>query len=267
MIQILFNSGASLNLSDALANLGYLGTFTQQLPQQEIRLLVDTSAARTVILPATTDCPVRNVVITILDINGNALTKPITVNPTGGSGDTINGNSSQTINVPYGTASFSVLSTNAWYLQGGNLSGGGDTATFINFQIVIPNATALAMLADSSITFPFIPALGAGNIAEIATVYVSLTGGTVPFSATGSPLMRFNSTNDGLASGSISGITKVDLIGNALNQIIDFYGSDNVIKPSTAWLLSAAVSYTSPVGDCDIIVFGSYQVKNIIPAA
>ena len=76
MTQYLFNTGSTLNVSSIpeFANLN-----TQQLPMDEIRILVDTSIPRTVILPYSAIFPVRNVKITVVDITGNAGANNITV--------------------------------------------------------------------------------------------------------------------------------------------------------------------------------------------
>ena len=82
MTQYLFNTGSTLNVSSIpeFANLN-----TQQLPMDEIRILVDTSAPRTVILPYSALFPVRNVKITVVDITGNASGNNITVQASAGS--------------------------------------------------------------------------------------------------------------------------------------------------------------------------------------
>lgn len=124
MTQYVFNSGATLNVTSIpeFANLN-----TQQLPMEEIRILVDTSIARTVILPYSTLFPVRNVKITIVDITGNAATNNVTVQAsTGSPNDTIIGSSSFTMNTNYQASRFEVLNTNQWFAV--NASGGGGSS-------------------------------------------------------------------------------------------------------------------------------------------
>lgn len=133
MIQIDFNTGSSLNVMNALANLGVLqlGNTTEQLPQDEIRILVDTSIARQVILPPSINFPVGNAKITVVDITGNAATNNITVSCFSVS-DTINGAAVYLVNSNSESSRFEVLGANQYFTV--NASGGGSGST----GVVIP---------------------------------------------------------------------------------------------------------------------------------
>ena len=127
MTQYTFNTGATLNVSSIpeFANLN-----TQQLPMEEIRILVDTSIARTVILPYSTLFPVRNVKITIVDITGAASGNNITIQAsTGVPNDSINGSPSYLVTSNFGAIRLELLNANEWSVINVGAGGGGSALT------------------------------------------------------------------------------------------------------------------------------------------
>ena len=123
MIQHYFNTGTTL----IVANLELFQKFnTEQVMQDEIRILVDTSVARTVILPRITEFPVRNVRITVVDVTGSASGNNITVLASAGSpNDAINGSPSYTISSNFAANRFEPLDNNDWFVINVGSGGGG----------------------------------------------------------------------------------------------------------------------------------------------
>ncbi len=122
MTQYVFNVGSTLNVTaiPEFANLN-----TQQLPMEEIRILVDTSIPRTVVLPYSLLFPVRNIKVTVVDITGNAVSSNITVQASSGSPtDVISGASSFVINAAYQAVRFEILNTNQWDVINAGIGGG-----------------------------------------------------------------------------------------------------------------------------------------------
>lgn len=122
MLQYIFNTESVLNVT-SIPN--FLEINTAQLPQEEIRILVDTSIPRTVILPYSSVFPVRNVKITVVDTTGAAAANNITVQASAGSpNDAINGASSFLVNQAFQANRFELLNTNEWAVLNGGTSGG-----------------------------------------------------------------------------------------------------------------------------------------------
>ncbi len=126
MIQYLFNTGTTLNVV-ALPQWANLNT--EQIAVQEVRILVDTSVARTIILPYSALLPAtRNIQITVVDITGAASANNITVQASAGSpDDTINGTSTSVINQNFQANRYEFVSTNEWAIINASAGGGGGT--------------------------------------------------------------------------------------------------------------------------------------------
>ena len=130
MIQYLFNTGSSLDLATLSQT---LGLDTQEVMNDEIRILVDTSVARTVILPAISSAPVRNMKVTIVDVMGFAVAHNITIQGAIGTpNDAINGTSTFVINSAFGAFRFEPLDVNDWFTVNVGAGGGGGTALAVN---------------------------------------------------------------------------------------------------------------------------------------
>ena len=125
MLQYNFITGATLNVADLLVS-GYNG---QELPMDEIRILVDTSSPRTVILPASSTLPIHNIKITVVDATGNAGSNPITVLPA--AGDTIEGQSSVSVSNAYQPLRFEIMDSGIWSAVNFNAGGGGGSGIII----------------------------------------------------------------------------------------------------------------------------------------
>ncbi len=122
----MFNTGAVLNVS-TLPNFSNLNT--SQLAVQEIRILVDTSIARTIILPYSSSLPTtRNLQVTIIDVTGTASINNITVQASSGSpNDAINGTSTSVINQNFQANRYEFVSANEWAVINASAGGGGGT--------------------------------------------------------------------------------------------------------------------------------------------
>jgi hypothetical protein len=123
MYQYKFDSGLSLNVS----SIPYFAQLqTEQLPNEEIRILVDTSIPRVVILPYSALFPVRNIKITIVDSTGLAGANNITVQASlGAPNDNINGSPTYFITNNFQATRFELLNTNEWAVINGAAGGGG----------------------------------------------------------------------------------------------------------------------------------------------
>lgn len=158
MRQFNFNTGATLIVD----SLSFFPTFnTQDVTNNEIRILVDSSVSRTVRLPRASAFPARNVWVTIIDISGNAAVHPITITTTTGLiADTIEGSSSLLISSNYGAVRLEVMGSNKWFVMGGNLSSSSSsgvvniviTATdFVGNDYTNPLLVGLAAMTDFNV--------------------------------------------------------------------------------------------------------------------
>ncbi len=145
MMQYRFDTGSTLRVID----IPYFADFnTQQFSSEEIRILVDTSESRTVIIPRTTQFPIRNVKITVVDVTGNAATNNITVEVTSGlTNDYINGAATSVINADFQSSRYEVIAENQWSVLGGSNTGGSSSG-FATFDITLSAARVNELLND-----------------------------------------------------------------------------------------------------------------------
>ena len=122
------------------------------LQEDTIVLLVDTTVARTIVLPDYRSFINISLKIYILDGTGTASAHNISIIPYNSGTDKINGATLQTISVNYGCAfitggSNQVTGANKWMMIAGGVSGGGTTPV-----IPITYADLLTLISSSSLT-------------------------------------------------------------------------------------------------------------------
>ncbi len=146
-MQYRFDTGSTFNVID----MPLFSTFdTQAYPNEEIRILVDTSEARTVVIPRTTMFPIRNIRITVVDITGNASTNNITVQVTAGAtNDYINGASTSVLDEDFQSARYEVVEEHQWNVLGGSAgtTGGGGGGGAVELRTFDQTFTAVEILA------------------------------------------------------------------------------------------------------------------------
>ena len=264
MTQYFFNIGTTLNV----ATIPYFQLLnTQELPNEEIRILVDTSVARTVILPYSSQFPVRNVKITVVDYTGGAGTNNITVEASGGApADTINGGSSFVISTNSQSSRFELLNANEWYVLS---SGGGGGIVLYGFDVTLPAARVNQLLNDSTLSNLIIPAPSLNQVIEIHTCNFRLENASVVRDG-GDPLLYLygynpiDSKNFAFSTGTgfLNGVTSDTIVergaSNFAYRLVSDGGGIN-----GAIYIGASTNYAVTKGDGDLRIFGTYSIKQL----
>lgn len=243
MYPIQFNTGSSLNIADVLANVGALGIFTQEMPQEEIRILVDTSIAREVILPATSSFPVQNVKFTVVDISGNASVNNITVSITGGSSDTINGAGSFIIAANFASDRFEVFNINQYFTA--NYLGG--TSAVVGANSGVHLSGSVVQLGGSLLSNTLINGLD--------TTYLNLANADLSFQAAFGNLTPFGGLFTDKSLNIISNTANQDFqLAIAKDNRLTLRNVDTVssITRSISLISTSALNATLPTGGIEI---------------
>lgn len=208
----------------AIANAAYSALATDR-----IVAYASLSAAQTVTLPLAASFPVGERILIIDETGACSTTNTITVQRNGGGSDTINGQASLAINVPYGFLALESNGSNVWTMTDSFLAAVGPNGAAMQFAVL---ETLVSGMSGATITGPSIPAncivfsVGVRVVTAItgATAYEVGYGSGATLSAFGSSL--------GIAAGS----TNCGLIGPTA-----FYSATPLILTGTGSFTAGAV--------------------------
>ena len=109
---------------------------SQALPVASQIVQVNTSTAKTIVLPDYSTLKNPQIKLTIVDITGQAATNNITIQVYDADTDTINGATSIVINTNNGSVEISGVSSNKWVANFSSTSGGGTDSEVFNYSFL-----------------------------------------------------------------------------------------------------------------------------------
>ena len=198
---------------------------TKSLPLQDVKILVDTSqGAVTILLPATSNFPVQNVKLFIIDISGNAGTNNITITASGG--EVINNLNSYTINTDLGFARVYIGSGGQWTATGASV--GQVTAYKVYTALLTQTGTnaPVATVLENTIGDIVWTRVDVGeylatlsNAFTIGKTFVQVNLSTY---VNGKELFYVNANGENGGTGfNVSDVSNIGLISTSSNQYID----------------------------------------------